>query len=297
MRGAGNDFGAQRFGLIPGEGGWSAPEILERAGAGQLDILYVAGSDPATAVSDRAAWEAARRGVSLLVVHDAFLSQTAAAADVVFPALVLPEKTGTVTNVEGRTLALRAAVPGPGQAREDREIFSLLAARLGATLTYGTAQEMLGEMRAVAPDLAVDAVTPLPPARAAGGAVVTYLPDLDAAGGGDAPGLIVVLVDRLFTQGAMTGRCPGITALAGAPHCVLHPDDAGRLGVPDLALVRLQTAHGAVALQARVRDEAVPGQVIVPRGFDRVSVQTLVRWQEAIAGVEVRLIEPAGAVR
>jgi len=41
----------------------------------------------------------------------------------------------------------------------------------------------------------------------------------------------------------------------------------------------------------------VPGQVIVPRGFDRVSVQTLVRWQEAIASVEVRLIEPAGAVR
>ena len=297
MRGAGNDYGAQQFGLSPGDSGWSAPEILERAGAGQLDILYVAGSDPATSVSDRAAWEAARHGVGLLVVHDAFLSQTAAAADVVFPALVLPEKTGTVTNLEGRTLPLQAAVPGPGQAREDREIFSLVAARLGITLTYGTAQEMLETMRAAAPDLAIGAITPRPTARAAGGAVVTYLPDLEAAGGGDAPDLIVVLADRLFTQGVMTGRCAGIAALAAAPHCVLHPEDAARLGVSDLALVRLQTAHGAVALQARVRDEAVPGQVIVPRGFDRVSVQTLVRWPEAIAGVEVRLIEPAGAVR
>ncbi|MCL6645315.1 MAG: molybdopterin-dependent oxidoreductase, partial [Dehalococcoidia bacterium] len=79
---------------------------MQRAAAGDLDVLYVAGSDPATAVTDRRAWEAARRGVGFLVVHEAFRSATAEAADVVLPALVLPEKDGTVTNLEGRTLPL-----------------------------------------------------------------------------------------------------------------------------------------------------------------------------------------------
>jgi anaerobic selenocysteine-containing dehydrogenase len=298
MRGAGNDIGAQRFGLIPGDGGWNASEILERAAAGQVDVLYVAGSDPATAVLDGAAWDAARRGVGLLVVHDAFLSQTAQAADVVFPALVLPEKDGTVTNLEGRTLPLRAAVPGPGQARGDRDIFSMLAARFGVTFTYGTADEMFEEMRAAAPGLAVGAITPIPPVRAgAAAAVVTYLTDPGAAGREEDTGLLLVIADRLFTQGAMTGRCRGITALAGAPHCVLHPDDAVRLGVTDRTLVTLKTAHGSVSLQARVSEDTVPGQVIVPRGFDSVPVHTLVRWPEVVVDVEVRPIVPAGAVR
>jgi NADH-quinone oxidoreductase subunit G len=297
MRGAGNDFGAQRFGLRPADGGWSAPEILEHAAAGDIDVLYVAGADPATAVPDRRAWEAARRGVGLLVVHEAFLSATAQVADVVLPALVLPEKHGTVTNVEGRTLPLRAAAPGPGAAREDREIFGLLAARLGATLTYGTPEELLEEMRVAAPDLAVGAVTPLPPVRAAGGGVVTYLSDLDTPGRGDARGLVLVLADRLFTHGTMTGRCAGIAALAGTPHCLVHPDDAARLGVADGALVRLQTAHDAVVLQARVSAVTLPGQVIVPRGFDRVPAHTLVAWPDGIAEVEVRPVEPAGVAR
>jgi NADH-quinone oxidoreductase subunit G len=297
MRGAGNDFGAQRFGLTPGNGAWDATEILERAAVGSLDVLYVAGCDPATDVADGATWDAARRGVGLLVTHEAFLSPTAQTADVVFPTLVLPEKTGTVTNLEGRTLPLQAAVPGPGQAREDREIFSLLAERLGTLLTYGTADEMLAQMRSVAPDLAVGAISPWPPRPAAAGGVVTYLRDLDATGPDDGGSLVLVMTGRLFTHGVMTGRCPGIAALAGVPHCVLHPDDAGRLGVADGSLVSLKTAHGSVALQARVRDETAPGQVIVPRGFDGVPVGALVRWPNGVAEVEVRPIVPVGGVR
>jgi anaerobic selenocysteine-containing dehydrogenase len=95
----------------------------------------------------------------------------------------------------------------------------------------------------------------------------------------------------------MTGRCPGIAALAGTPHCLVHPDDAARLGVADSALVRLRTAHGALVLQARVRAATVPGQVIVPRGFDRMPSHTLVAWPDGVAEVEVWPVEPAGVAR
>ncbi len=301
MRGRGNDVGAQRFGLVPGERGWTAPQILLRAASGEFDVLYVAGSDPATAVTDHAAWEAARRGVGFLIVHDAFLSETAQAADVVLPALVLPEKDGTVTNLEGRTVPLRAAVAGPGEARGDREIFALLAARLGTTLSYGTAEEVLEEMRDAVPDLAHGAISPIPAVRVPAAAsesrptAASMAVPQHEARAASAPAdratdarLTLLIIDRLFTQGSMKGRCPGITALAGSPHCLLHPADAERLGVADGALVRLANASGSIALVVRHSSGALRGHVVVPRGFDGVPVQALTRWPSSAAEVEVR---------
>ncbi len=286
LRGRGNDIGAQRFGLLPGERGWTAPQILLRAAVGEFDVLYVAGSDPATAVTDRAAWEAARRGVSLLVVHEAFLSQTAQAADVVLPALVLPEKDGTVTNLEGRTLPLWAAVGGPGQARGDREIFGLLAARLGATFSYGTSDEVLERMQGAVPDLARGAISPIPPVRVPAASAPAAVPQVGRVG--ETLRLVLLITDHLFTQGSMKGRSPGIAALAGAPHCLLHPADAVRRGIFDGALVEVRTATDAIVVQARLSDQMLPGQVIVPRGFDSVPAHALVRWPSSTADVEVR---------
>lgn len=262
-RGRGNDFGAQRFGLMPGEGGMDAPGILRGAAAGAFDLLYVAGSDPATAVTDGAAWDSARRGVGFLVVHEAFLSETAQSADVVLPVLVLPEKDGTVTNLEGRTLALRAAVKGPGQARADGEIFDLLGARMGVVRGHRTAARI--------------SPVALEPA---------------AAGGGASPSLILVVADRLFTQGSMTGRCRGLNDLAGTAHCLIHPTDAARADVKDLGLVELVTEHASVVVQARVSGVTLPGQVLVYRGYDGVPVHTMVRWSPAPTGVEIRPVAP-----
>jgi formate dehydrogenase major subunit len=297
MRGHGNDIGAQRFGLLPDERGLTAPQILLRAAAGEFDALYVAGSDLATAITDRAAWEAARRGVGFLVVHEAFLSQTARAADVVLPALVLPEKDGTVTNLEGRTLPLKAAARGPGQARSDRDIFSQLAARLGTNITYGTSDEMLEEMRDVVADLAPGALSAIPPVRIPAGSQAAREPAAPAAsaqetqqatGARARDALTLHISERLFAGGSMKGRSPGITALSGTAHCLLHPADAARLGVADGALVRLVNESGSIALLARLNDGVLRGQVIVPGGFDAVPVNALIRWPSTVAEVEVR---------
>jgi NADH-quinone oxidoreductase subunit G len=279
MRGRGNDVGAQRFGLTPSEGGWTAPEILQQAAAGALDVLYVAGSDPATVVPG-AVWEAARAGVGCLVVHDAFLSETAQAADVVLPALVLPEKDGTVTNLEGRVLPLRAAVSGPGQARSDREIFSLLAVRLGGLLSYSTEEELQTAMRSRVGTFEVGEASP-PPA-----VVVSHgVPTAPTSG---SPGMLVAAIAHLFTQGVVTSRCRGITELAGTPHCLIHPEDAARLGVPDGGLVELRTEHGTVVLQARVSTTTVAGQVLVPQGYDAVPARSLAGEAHVPTPVEVR---------
>jgi NADH-quinone oxidoreductase subunit G len=290
LRGKGNDIGAQRFGLLPASGGWTAPEILQQAAAGSLDLLYVAGSDPATAVTDASAWEAARRGLPFLVVHEAFLSATAQAADVVLPALVLPEKVGTVTTVEGRTVRLRPAVLGPGQARADHEIFSQLAGRLGILMTHGTGDETLDSLRRAVPGLDVGAVTPIAPAH-----IEAEMPAAAPSGSAEPAPLLLVPMEQLFSQGTMTGRCRAIGDLAGPPHCLIHTEDAARLGVTDRLLVELVTADGRLVLQARVNDVTPPGQILVPHGRDDLPVHALLRWPHAAAAVDVRPLVPAPA--
>ncbi|MDR7482579.1 MAG: NADH-quinone oxidoreductase subunit NuoG [Armatimonadota bacterium] len=291
MRGRGNDIGAQRLGLLPGEGGWTAPQILQRAAAGEVDVLYVAGADPATDAADATAWPAARAGAGFVVVHEAFLSPTAESADVVLPALVLPEKDGTVMNLEGRLLPLRAAVAGPGQARADAEIFMRLADRLGATLAPGTADELLALMRRRLPGLALEAASPVGPVRVP--VALPAAPETAAAAGSDGDRLTVLPVDALFTRGTMTARCPGVAELAGPPQCVVHPDDAARLEIADGALVQVATAAGAVVLQARVSDETPAGQVLVPRRAEGLPIHHLVRWPEIVARATVRALVPA----
>jgi NADH-quinone oxidoreductase subunit G len=290
-RGRGNDLGAARYGILPAAGGWQAPEIVKQAAAGALDVLYVAGSDPATALADRTAWDAARRGTGFVVVHDAFLSATAQDADVVLPVLVLPEKDGTVTNLEGRTVPLHAAAPGPGQARADHEIFARLAGRFGTVFTYGTADEVMGEMRAHAGDVRVGELQPVPPVRID----VPADPDDPAVTVLPAGQLLLVALDNLFTQGTMTGRCQGLTDLAGSPECLIHPDDAARLGVADGALVELATAHGRLVMQARTSDITPVGQVLVPRGHEVAPVHTLLSWPDTAAAADVRPLTPTVA--
>ncbi len=276
-RGRGNDIGAARLGLLPGEGGMHAPGILRGAAADGFDLLYVAGSDPATTVDDRAAWDAARMGVGFLVVHEAFLSATAQAADVVLPALVAPEKDGTITNLEGRTLPLRAVVAGPGRARADQEIFELLAARLGVVRGHVAA----APVGSVVP-------TPVETAHAAGAA------QEPAAAGGAAPPLVLAVSEHLFTRGSMTGRCPGLAELVGTAHCLIHPSDAARADVAHLDLVELATEHAALVVQARVSEDVPPGQVLLPRGHDTAPAGALVRWSPAPVGVQIRPIAPSG---
>src|ERR1700728_3699046 len=116
-----NSRGAVDMGLLPEAGGMALPEMLA---AEDLDVLWVVGANPLKTQSLRA------RRASMLVVHDLFLTETAQAADVVFPAASLYEKNGTVTNVCGEVQRLRRAIRTMGP-KPDLEIMGLLAREMG----------------------------------------------------------------------------------------------------------------------------------------------------------------------
>lgn len=313
MRGKGNAYGASLAGILPDVGpggraleeaaadlkvlwgevntdkGMTAPEIIEAAAAGGLDVLYVAGADPANDVPDRERWRAARARVPFVVVQDAFLSETAQSADVVLPTLVAPEKNGTVTSIEGRIRRLRAAAHGPGEARGDWTIFAALAVKLGKTIGYSSWEEIFDEMRGLIPALALDARLPMrhPPMDAG--------PDEGRYAIEEAKGYpyVLILGDVLFDRGALMTRSPTIADLAGEPWALIHPDDAATLGAVQDATVVISSRRGSIAVRARISSSIRPGEVFLPRGYDAAPANRLIDAREPVTYVQVRALVPA----
>jgi predicted molibdopterin-dependent oxidoreductase YjgC len=60
-----------------------------------------------------------------VVVQASYHSVLTDVARVVLPAAIWCEKNGTITNFEGRTLPLQAALPVNGEAREDKTILEI----------------------------------------------------------------------------------------------------------------------------------------------------------------------------
>jgi formate dehydrogenase major subunit len=73
---------------------------------------------------------------AFIVVQAAYASALTEKADVVLPAAIWSERTGTLTNTEGRVQTASQAVAPLGEAKADWEILSLLAGKLGKN--FGT---------------------------------------------------------------------------------------------------------------------------------------------------------------
>ncbi|MEV6967133.1 nitrate reductase [Hamadaea sp. NPDC051192] len=135
---------------------WGPPahimQILRYAEQGSLRFLWVTGTNPMVSLPDLARiGDILRRPELFLVVTDAFPTETTELADVVLPAALWGEKTGTFTNYDRTVHLSEQAVEPPGRARSDLAIFLDYAERLGLTRTDGspllpwrTPQEVFG---------------------------------------------------------------------------------------------------------------------------------------------------------
>ena len=133
------------------EPGLTVVEIMHAAERGEIRGMYIMGENPAMSDPDLAHARAALARLDHLVVQDLFLTETAALADVVLPASAWPEKDGTVTNTNRQVQMGRAAVPLPGEARQDLEIIVELARRLGLHWSYAHPREVFAEMAEAMP--------------------------------------------------------------------------------------------------------------------------------------------------
>jgi NADH-quinone oxidoreductase subunit G len=141
---------AQEYPGLPATPGKTQPELLAAAGNGELGALLVVGANLLSKLElDRAALKD-----TFVIVQDIFLTETAALADVVFPAASLYEKTGTVTNTYGDVQLARKAADRAG-VKPDLEILVRLAGAMDvdvkSLVPFGTGSVTadLGQSRGV----------------------------------------------------------------------------------------------------------------------------------------------------
>jgi len=117
---------------IPTARGLAYPDIIEAALEKRIRALWIIATNPVVSFPNLGALQHALEGLEFLVVQDGYApTPTSEHADLVLPAAIWGEKDGTYTNSERRVSKVNRAVPPPGEARPDFDIFLGLADRLG----------------------------------------------------------------------------------------------------------------------------------------------------------------------
>jgi NADH-quinone oxidoreductase subunit G len=117
------------LGFVPGEGGKTAGELVQK---GAADVLFLLGADEIDVTKTDAF-------VVYLGTHG---DAGAHRADVILPGAAYTEKNGLYVNTEGRVqLGARAVFP-KGEAREDWAILRALSEKLGARLPYDSLDQL-----------------------------------------------------------------------------------------------------------------------------------------------------------
>ena len=137
---------------IPPQYGMHLTQMFHAMERGELTTLYCIGENPAQSEADSAKTHNLLWNLDCLVVQDIFLTKTAELADIVLPASSSwCESEGTVTNSERRVQRVRRALNPPGEARDDLDIFSDLAARLGYDWGRPSPEQIWDELRSLSP--------------------------------------------------------------------------------------------------------------------------------------------------
>jgi formate dehydrogenase major subunit len=276
---------------LESEPGLTVVEIVHAIHDGVIKGMYIMGENPAMSDPDVQHAREALAKLEHLVVQDLFLTETAMYADVVLPASAWPEKEGTVTNTNRQVQMGGAALPLPGEARQDWWIVQELARRIGLDWRYTHPRDVYAEMLQAMPSLANITWD-----RLAAEHSVTYPCD-----GPDQPGHDIVFGDRFPTgdgrgtftpadvlppaelpsaeypmvlttgrqlehwhTGAMTRRAGTLDALEPEAVASLHPRQLRALGVAPGEAIRVTTRRGAIELKARADRAVAEGMVFIP---------------------------------
>jgi assimilatory nitrate reductase catalytic subunit len=284
--------------------GLSAFEMLDRLGTpGGVRALVVMASNIVVSAPDARRVRRRLEALDHLVVSDLFLSETAALADVVLPTAQWAEEDGTMTNLEGRVIRRRRALPPPEGVLDDLTVIQLLAERLGRGAFFsadpravfdelrrasaggladysGITYERISAEQGVfwpcpaedhpgTPRLFADRfATPDGRARLVR---VDWAPPAEMP---DAAYPLVLTTGRLMTQyqsGTQTRRVPALAQATAQPEAQLHPDLARSLDIAPGDVVELTSRRGQASFRARVDPDIRPDTVFVPFHWGGVS--------------------------
>ncbi|MFO0997146.1 MAG: NADH-quinone oxidoreductase subunit NuoG [Alphaproteobacteria bacterium] len=129
--------GGLDLGFVPQPGGRDLAGILDGAGQGDIDIVYLLGADEI---------DMNRLGRAFVIYQGHHGDRGAHRADVILPGAAYTEKDATYVNTEGRVQRAQLATFPPGDAREDWKILRALSDALGHRLPFDTIEALRRHM-------------------------------------------------------------------------------------------------------------------------------------------------------
>jgi formate dehydrogenase alpha subunit len=274
-------------------------EAIHAAADGRLKGIYIMGENPMVSDPNLNHAREAIENLEFLCVQDIFMTETAQMADVVLPAVSFAEKDGTFTNTERRVQRVRKVLDPPGEARQDWDITSEIATRLGYEMHYDSAEEILAEIASVTPILAgitfdrIDKIgIPWPcPTTDHPGTPFLHEGEFKRGLGKFHPTLfrepaelpddeypLILTTGRVlyhFHTGTMTRRSPGLEEISPPTPFEINPTDAAELGIAEGDTAQLSSRRGVVRAQALVTERAPRGTVFMPFHFSEAAANTL----------------------
>ena len=282
--------------------GLTVVEIMNAIHEGEIRGMYIMGENPAMSDPDVGHARQALAMLDHLVVQELFLTETAYFADVLLPASAFPEKDGSYTNTNRQVQIGRAALPMPGEARQDLWIVQEIARRLGLDWSYDGPADVFAEMHELMPSLngiswerleREDSVTypvasfdvpgddvifgdGFPTASGRGKFVPASVSPPDEVPDADFP--MILTTGRVLEHwhtGAMTRRAGVLDAIEPEAIAHLAPADLDRLGLSPGARIRVETRRGAIELIGRVDRDVPSGVVFIPFCFTEAAANLL----------------------
>ena len=282
--------------------GLTVVEIMHAILDGKIHGMYIMGENPAMSDPNLNHARAALAALDHLVVQDMFLTETTAFADVVLPASGWAEKDGTVSNTDRRVQMGKAAVPLPGETRQDLWIIRDMGRGLGLDWNYSHVSEVYEEMRGAMPS-----ISGITWERLLENSSVTY-PCKDA----DDPGQGVVFVEDFPTPngkarlvaakaipadeqpddeyplilmtgrqlehwhtGSMTRRTEVLDAIEPVPIVYVNQEDLQAIGLEGGGEIVASSRRGELRAYARADAALKKGEVFIPFCYHEAAANLL----------------------
>ncbi|WP_435076742.1 molybdopterin oxidoreductase family protein [Halococcus sp. AFM35] len=259
---------------------------LVRAFGREIRGAFVLGENPAVTKLDRQTVARGLDTLDFLLVQDVTSTETTAHADVVLPAGIWSEKSGTVTNLDRQVQRMRALESPPGAARGDFEILCALGERLaGDGFEYDSPEEVFAELTAVNPQYAgmnYEAIGtesqrwPFPDGANEGTDVLhrgefmtgerraPFVPIPTAEPADEGTGELVLLTGS--RSGDVATTTMGSEVGTADDTLAIHPTDADARGVADGERVVVESADGHIEVIAQRSRSVRQGTVFVHAG-------------------------------
>ncbi|OCP35826.1 NADH-quinone oxidoreductase subunit NuoG [Ensifer sp. LC163] len=282
---------------IPSEPGADFETMLALCDGGRMGALYIVGSDPLMSYPDRKLVTRALGAADLLIVQDAFLTDTVGLADVVLPAASYGEESGIFTNNEGRTQKVCKFREAAFEARGNLAVLDFVAALRNQQARTSTQGEIFDEMTQLVPayqgltpgglgtDGAFTRSVPTPPADE------FLAPPPAVPNAGDR--LMLITGNCLFHNGYLSERSAILNTVAADPYVEMSARDAAQLGLSDRDHVVVRSTQGELRAQLKVNRHFPRGLVFVPENYRDLRLNSLMRQGEYPCPVEVERVRAA----